>query len=491
VSLLDTLLLGYKVIVRKGIVSAQRPAIEFTGDGVVVTDDPINDRALVAISSIPNVATNSLVGRDTPGTGPAETISLDPSLGFVSPQVLGVANGGITNAKHANMAAATIKGRAFGAGTGVPVDLTATQVQTILQDGWANISFGVNPSTAANAAIRLPHGMRGLSYRNQANSADVTLASYGLVANDVGAFGNTAAFHIRTESAIARVRNNATDLMTWESAQIESVVPVWRFQRDVVTPVLCQENKSVAGACQPLVVRAQGTSVAATAGGDLMLDAGKAGTGGNSGRGRLRGERAAGGAFDEALAWDTSGAAGRLGFYGTAPGVKPTITGTRADGAALGTLLTSLAALGLLTDSSTAGSGGGGGSLALFAGINTSFAATTTNAAVSSWTELVDTGAYHDTVTNPSRLNITSGTWVIIANVGAASSAGNTIEVQIVENGTDIRGLAQGADNAAGDGCAATAMAIVSGNAADFFEVFVKVGTNVSVRCNILALQLA
>lgn len=46
--------------------------------------------------------------------------------------VMTINNGAVTNAKMADMAADTIKGRANGAGTGVPQDLTATQVRTIL-----------------------------------------------------------------------------------------------------------------------------------------------------------------------------------------------------------------------------------------------------------------------------------------------------------------------------------------------------------------------
>lgn len=45
--------------------------------------------------------------------------------------------GSLTNAKLANMAQATIKGRAAAAGTGVPVDLTDAQVATILADSLA------------------------------------------------------------------------------------------------------------------------------------------------------------------------------------------------------------------------------------------------------------------------------------------------------------------------------------------------------------------
>lgn len=43
-----------------------------------------------------------------------------------------------------------------------------------------------------------------------------------------------------------------------------------------------------------------------------------------------------------------------LGFYGDVGTVKPTITGARDDGTALASLLTALAAQGLLVDSTTA-----------------------------------------------------------------------------------------------------------------------------------------
>ena len=48
---------------------------------------------------------------------------------------------------------------------------------------------------------------------------------------------------------------------------------------------------------------------------------------------------------------DTSGI--RLGFYGTSPQGKPTVTGSRGANAALASLLTALANIGLLVDSST------------------------------------------------------------------------------------------------------------------------------------------
>lgn len=48
-----------------------------------------------------------------------------------------------------------------------------------------------------------------------------------------------------------------------------------------------------------------------------------------------------------------NGAAATLGFYATSPIVKPTVTGSRGANAALASLLTQLAALGLLVDSSS------------------------------------------------------------------------------------------------------------------------------------------
>lgn len=42
-----------------------------------------------------------------------------------------------------------------------------------------------------------------------------------------------------------------------------------------------------------------------------------------------------------------------IGFYGATPGTKPTITGSRGSNAALADLLTKLATLGLITDSTS------------------------------------------------------------------------------------------------------------------------------------------
>lgn len=56
----------------------------------------------------------------------------------------------------------------------------------------------------------------------------------------------------------------------------------------------------------------------------------------------------------DCIMWEASGSAAMVGFFGTAPIVKPTVTGSRGGNAALADLLTELAALGLIIDSSSA-----------------------------------------------------------------------------------------------------------------------------------------
>lgn len=67
-----------------------------------------------------------------------------------------VADGAITNAKLADMEAARIKGRASGAGTGIPTDLTGTQATVILDvmvgDAGAGGTKGLAPAPGAGDA---------------------------------------------------------------------------------------------------------------------------------------------------------------------------------------------------------------------------------------------------------------------------------------------------------------------------------------------------
>lgn len=71
-------------------------------------------------------AINSVVSGITQLTG---DVTAGPGTGS---QAATIANAAVTNAKLSDMAQATIKGRAFGAGTGNPQDLTPAQGRTVL-----------------------------------------------------------------------------------------------------------------------------------------------------------------------------------------------------------------------------------------------------------------------------------------------------------------------------------------------------------------------
>ena len=78
---------------------------------------PNHSAALLTSGIVPDARMPDLTGDVTTSEGAVATT---------------IANDAVTNAKAANMAADTIKGRANGAGTGDPTDLTANQVSTIL-----------------------------------------------------------------------------------------------------------------------------------------------------------------------------------------------------------------------------------------------------------------------------------------------------------------------------------------------------------------------
>lgn len=105
----------------------------------------------ISLAKLVNLAQGYLLGRYSSGSGAPQAIliggglALDTGSGTVERAGLSgdvtaaqgstttvIASDAVTNTKLANMAEATIKGRAAGAGTGDPTDLTATQVRTLL-----------------------------------------------------------------------------------------------------------------------------------------------------------------------------------------------------------------------------------------------------------------------------------------------------------------------------------------------------------------------
>lgn len=82
-----------------------------------------------ADNTLTNIATTSLTGTLQAAQFPALTGDVTTTAGSLA---TAIANNAVTNAKAADMAQATIKGRASGAGTGDQTDLTADQVMAVL-----------------------------------------------------------------------------------------------------------------------------------------------------------------------------------------------------------------------------------------------------------------------------------------------------------------------------------------------------------------------
>lgn len=141
-----------------GSQSIQRSAL--TGDVTAAAGSNATTVANDAISfaKMQNLTTDRLIGRDTTGTGDPEEIAVSGGLEFSGSAAIQrsaltgdvtasagsnattIANDAVTNAKAADMAQSTIKGRAEGAGTGDPTDLSIAQVKAILDYLLADIT---------------------------------------------------------------------------------------------------------------------------------------------------------------------------------------------------------------------------------------------------------------------------------------------------------------------------------------------------------------
>lgn len=121
------------------------------------------------------------------GTG---SIGVDNSTIEISGGNLRAKDDGTTNAKLANMAQSTIKGRAAGAGTGDPTDLSASQVRTILLDmqRWTiNFTADGDAYIAADVAMTIDVGVAAigtgtLAYEKSTAAAPSTFSATSLPA---------------------------------------------------------------------------------------------------------------------------------------------------------------------------------------------------------------------------------------------------------------------------------------------------------------------
>ncbi|TXH57986.1 MAG: hypothetical protein E6Q97_03350 [Desulfurellales bacterium] len=164
------------------------PADELTlalTSGSIGTTSLANDA--VTDAKLRNSGALSVIGRSANSTGDPADISATATsdavlresgstLGFGTVATGGIAADAVANAKLANMAESTIKGRAAGAGTGDPADLTAAQVRALL-GLTAGGTLAVNTTQTGNVG-----------------TGEDTLASYTVPANQLGANGDTLWF---------------------------------------------------------------------------------------------------------------------------------------------------------------------------------------------------------------------------------------------------------------------------------------------------------
>lgn len=127
--------------------------------------------ASVTLAKMASITTDRLLGRDTAGTGVVETIEIGASLGLsgtgelrrsaltgdvtasANSNATTIAADAVTNAKLADMATATFKGRTT-SGTGDPEDLTVTQATAMLNAATATVA-GLVPTPPNNTTTFL------------------------------------------------------------------------------------------------------------------------------------------------------------------------------------------------------------------------------------------------------------------------------------------------------------------------------------------------
>lgn len=126
----------------------------------------------------------------------------------------------ITNALLADMAAATLKGRASGAGTGVPTDLTATQAATII----ATVADAFSNTNLANMAAATIKGRA--SGAGTGDPTDLTAAQVATIVGSVAAaFSNTSLANMVAATIKGRASGAGTGVPTdLSAAQVATIV---------------------------------------------------------------------------------------------------------------------------------------------------------------------------------------------------------------------------------------------------------------------------
>lgn len=159
----------------------------------------IKDDEGVTITSL--TTGDLLIATSGGATGVFENKAMSGDATLASTGVITIASDAVTNAKLANMAQSTIKGRAAGAGTGDPTDLSSTQATAILDnfvgDSGSGGTKGLVPAPAAGDAAAgkyldsdgtwsVPSGSGGLTALQDTLGGDFTVTNSNTLADVTG-----------------------------------------------------------------------------------------------------------------------------------------------------------------------------------------------------------------------------------------------------------------------------------------------------------------
>ena len=311
--------------------------------------------------------------------GPAVANGTYGDIVVTGPSTWTVGNGAITAAKMANMAQSTIRGRAAGAGTGTPQDLTVAQVKTILGLTTADIgglgtaatlAFDTDGTMAADSNSSVPTQAAVVTYVNAVvagggspallkanNLSDLTnvitaRSNLGLAA--IAASGSAADLSTGTLPA-ARLPAFSGDLSS--AGGTSSVTVTARSKRTVFTSSGTWTKDSRTVMARVKVIGAGGGG-----GGGQVTASGTASSGGSGGGGGSFGERMFAASDLGATETVTVGAGGTGGGSAAA--------GSAGGNTSFGSWLTAYGGGGGFNGVSAANSGGGGGAGLLGAGGN-------------------------------------------------------------------------------------------------------------------------
>jgi hypothetical protein len=142
----------------------------------------------------------------------------------------------------------------------------------------------------------------------------------------------------------------ATTVASFESGQVSVYANYVEFRHDTASPEIRQQARQSDLATYNLLIKAQSAYSGASTnknGGHVVIKGGARYTSGYDGGVELRGG-------DDTLIFKVDmGAGARIGYFNTGPAAQQTVTGAKGGNAALGSLITALAAYGLIVDSTS------------------------------------------------------------------------------------------------------------------------------------------